>query len=149
MRKNFIGLILATLACSSPAAAAPSAAQPVSYWYMGTASGFDCNLIIRPDHTLTVQYGGCFSQGPLMQASWQQQAGKITFINPALNKRLGGSLALYKYKGYSILVPASESNYVAKHGFNRAHCFWANLLSSGGLEWLPVVKDFDKDRPVR
>ncbi len=115
---------------------------------MGTASGFDCNLIIRPDHTLTVQYSGCFSRGPLIQASWQQQADKITFVNPALNKRLGGAFALHQYKGYLILVPSSEAGYVAKHGYNRAHCFWTNLRP-GSLVWPLVIKDFDKDQPVK
>ena len=148
MRRNFSGFILAFLSCCSSVSAAPSAAQPISYWYMGTASGFDCNLIIRPDHTLTVQYGGCFSQGPLMRATWQQQADKITFADAALNKRLGGSFTLHNYKGYSVLVPASEIKYVAKHGYNRAHCFWTNLRP-GSLVWPPVVKDFDRDHSVR
>ena len=142
-------LILVAFLCCSSVTAAPSTVQATSYWYMGTASGFDCNLIIRPDHTLTVQYGGCFSRGPLMQASWRQQANKITFENPVLNKRLGNAFTLYQYKSYSVLVPASEDTWVAKHGYNRAHCFWINLLASGGLKWPAVVNDFDKDRPIK
>ena len=141
---SLLCIVLVFSACCSSTTAAPAATQPTSYWYMGTASGFDCNLVIQPNHTLTVQYGGCFYQGPLMQSSWQQRGDKITFTDFALNKRLGGSFTLHKYKGYNVLVPASESNYVAKYGYNRAHCFWTNLLGSGGLEWPSVVKDFDR-----
>ena len=107
----------------------------VGDWYMGTASGFDCNLHLRGDHTLTVQYGGCFHQDPPLLASWDEDNNRIWLWNSEpLQQKLGNYLTIVHYKNNIVLVPEREESKVQQKGYSPHWCFWKNLLGVGGLE---------------
>ncbi len=47
----------------------------IGKWYMGTMTGFDCNLEIKTSTKLTIQFGGCFGQDELILLNWKFKSG--------------------------------------------------------------------------
>jgi hypothetical protein len=117
----------------------------VGNWYMGTMSGSDCFLKIYSDGKITVQYGGCFQQDPIIKAKWKLDANKIVLMSDTLKSLLGSHLNIEVYKGNIILVPEHEQSYIAHHGFQHSHCFWKNLMKNG-LELPKEASDFEKHK---
>ena len=105
--------------------------QLVGNWYMGTMSGFDCNLKISSINTLSVQFGGCFHQDPLIETQWKLQGDRIKFQNASLNKSLGSSLRVAKYKGHFVLLPERPQANRGTHEYSYYHCFWRNTMKNG------------------
>lgn len=107
----------------------------IGYWYMGTATGSDCNLRIDSDHRMRVQYGGCYHQDRPLFASWVLKDDVIQIVgSKELATKLGTYLRLHFHKGNLILVPERETRTVSLQGYLRDHCFWHNLLGSKGLQ---------------
>ncbi len=104
---------------------------------MGTMSGFDCNLKINANHTLSVQYGGCFHQDPPINSGWKLQGDRIKFQNDALLKTLGSSLKIGKYKGHLVLLPERPQNSSGKTSYALSANFWRNTMKDG----LQISKD--------
>jgi len=119
------------------AGAAAKQVSPIGRWYMGTACGFDCNLVITKS-TMTVQYGGCFSKQNPIVVAWKQQGDKVTFDDAVLKQTLGTYLSIRSYRGKHdmnlLLVPENEQEIIQKSGYVYAHCFWKNRIANG-LEW--------------
>ena len=111
--------------------------QIVGQWYMGTMSGYDCNLTIRPNHTLAVQYGGCFYQDPAIESGWKLQGDRIKFGNDALLKTLGSSLKIGKYKGHFVLLPERPQSSDGQVSYALSNSFWRNTMKDG----LEISKD--------
>ena len=111
--------------------------QIVGQWYMGTMSGYDCNLTIRANHTLAVQYGGCFHQDPAIESGWMLQGDRIKFQNDALMKTLGSSLKIGKYKGHLVLLPERPQSSDGKVSYALSNSFWRNTMKDG----LEISKD--------
>lgn len=103
----------------------------VGNWYMGTMSGFDCNLEIRPDNTLTVQFGGCFHQDPPIKTRWKIEGDKIRFRSTALDQSLGSYLRVARYKNHFVLLPERQQAQQGQHPYSYNHCFWRNLMKNG------------------
>jgi hypothetical protein len=81
-------------------------------------------------------------------SGWRLGCRGMEITDTALRRRLGRYLSIVRYKGYVILVPESEQAYVSANGYNRAHCFWPNLLD-GGLRWPSEANDFDYGWPQK
>ena len=112
----------------------PSDVQPsqlVGNWYMGTMSGFDCNLKIISPNTLTVQFGGCFHSDPAIKTQWKLQGNRVRFQSKALNDSLGSSLQIIKYKGHLVLLPERQQANRGNHKYSYYHCFWRNTMKNG------------------
>ena len=109
----------------------------VGDWYMGTMMGYDCNLQIRPNHTLSVRYGGCFHQDPANETGWKLQGDRIKFQNDNLLKTLGASLKFGKYKGHLVLLPERAQNASGQDSYALADSFWRNTMKGG----LKISKD--------
>lgn len=111
--------------------------QLVGQWYMGTGAGYDCDLTIRPDHTLSVQYGGCFHRDPAIESGWKLQGDRIKLQNDALLKTLGSSLKIGKYKGHLVLLPERPQSSDGKVSYALSRSFWKNTMKDG----LQISKD--------
>ena len=106
-------------------------------WYMGTMTGVDCSLQIRFNNTLRVQFGGCFSQEPVIETRWKLQGDRIKLENPCLDKRLGSYLQIARYKNHFVLLPESSQKVRGKYEYSLARCFWRNTMKNG----LQISKD--------
>ena len=111
--------------------------QMVGDWYMGTMSGYDCNLQIRADNTLSVQFGGCFHRDPAIETRWKLQADRINFQNANLVKTLGSSLKIGKYKGHLVLLPERSQGANGKNSYALSQSFWRNTMK----DRLEISKD--------
>jgi hypothetical protein len=98
---------------------------------MGTMSGFDCDLKISSTNTLSVQFGGCFHRDPAVKTQWKLQGDRIKFQSTSLNKSLGSSLRVVRYKGHLVLLPGRPQPNQGKHKYSYSHCFWRNTLKNG------------------
>lgn len=106
----------------------------VGYWYMGTGMGVDCNLRVKADHTLRVQYSGCFHRDPPLFASWGLQGNLLQIVGSrTLDAKLGTHLLITRFKGNRVLVPENERDTVSRQEYAPEHCFWKNLLGGKGL----------------
>jgi len=115
--------------------------EPVlGYWYMGTMSGEDHNLILNADGTLSLQNGGCFHQDPAIKSSWRRKGNRITFDNAALRSQLGSALRIVRYRGYVLLVPQRrDAESTRLSGYSLRYCFWQNSMQAGGLRIPPLA----------
>ena len=135
-------LVLGLVASSLPVYAEPQPATSpqiesgalASHWYMGTATGIDCNLEFIDSSRLRVRRGGCFHTGPWVESTWSRSGNKIFINDLVLQNDLGHFLLITSYKSNLILVPEHNLSIVKKRAFSPNHCFWVNLLGSGGLE---------------
>jgi len=105
--------------------------QLVGNWYMGTMSGFDCNLKISSTNTLSIQFGGCFRQDSPIKTKGKLQGNRIKFQNASLNKSLGSSLRVVKYKGHFMLIPERPQANRGTHEYSYHHSFWRNIMKNG------------------
>ncbi len=105
--------------------------QLVGNWYMGTMSGFDCNMKIESANTLTVQFRGCFHKDPVIQTQWKLVGDKIKFQSTSLNKSLGSTLRVAKYKGHLVLLPERPQPNRGNHEYSYYHSFWRNTMKNG------------------
>ena len=123
----------------------PQGKAALGYWYMGTMSGEDHNLILKPNGTLSLQNGGCFHQDPAIKSSWRQRGDRITFDNAALRSQLGSVLRIVRYRGYVLLVPQRrDAGSVRSSGYPLRDCFWRNLMKGSGLQLPPLALKADK-----
>jgi len=104
----------------------PTTQELVGSWYMGTATGMDCDLHFNTDKTLEVQFGGCFSFEPVIRASWQRDGAWIRIGNSELQQRLGSHLVIARSKSQIFLVPEINQSAVLKDGYLQPICFWKN-----------------------
>ncbi len=118
----------------------------IGKWYMGTMTGVDCNVSVNADRTLTVQWGGCFHQDPVIKATWKISADKITWSDATLKKRLGPHLSVVGVGKNIVLVPQSNESKVKRHGYHYEYCFWRNLMGDKGLELPKEARELDKRR---
>jgi hypothetical protein len=106
-------------------------------WYMGTMSGVDCNLQLRSNNTLQVQFGGCFHQEPALETRWKLQGDTIKLENPNLDNRLGSYLRIARFKNHFVLLPENSQKVKGQHKYSLERCFWRNAMKNG----LQVSKD--------
>ena len=100
-------------------------------WYMGTMTGFDCNMKISSATKLAVQYGGCFHQDEPIESAWTLEGDKIKLQSSELNKTLGSYLRIVRYKNHFVLVPELKQPNQGKHKYSYSHCFWRNTMKNG------------------
>ena len=135
--KSFALALLSTFTALLGAGIAESQAHEaheseiIGRWYMGTATGRDCNLELQRNHILRLQEGGCFHQDPAIRTSWKLEGQKITIENPSVKQRLGTYLLIAYYRNNIVLVPEKERDEVNKHGYIHYFCFWRNLIDNG------------------
>ncbi len=137
-----MALIAITFSTSFPAPNAADSPTPkvTGAWYMGTAMGHDCELTFKPDHTLRLQYGGCFHRDPPMFAKWSQKGDIIQITgNKLIKLRLGSFLKVTFYKKWRVLLPETEIAYTRSRGFFRDHCFMP--CDSGRMIVLPAANE--------
>ncbi len=107
----------------------------IGKWYMGTMTGFDCNLNIFENNTLTIQFGGCFYQGPLVSSKWKLENNKMLFENPTLIDIFGLYLEIVHYKNNVILIPEKfpedSKSFRSKNKYSYNNCFWRNIMEQG------------------
>ncbi|RYF50603.1 MAG: hypothetical protein EOO38_05265 [Cytophagaceae bacterium] len=113
------------------------------YWYMGTMTGRDCNLILRANGTMSVQTGGCFHQDDPIELRWKITGNKIIWSNPSLthlrssdtvSKLLGTHLFVVQVGENTVLVPQTKEAIIKRKNYHYTECFWKNLLGAKGLE---------------
>lgn len=105
--------------------------QLVGAWYMGTMTGFDCNMSINSNGTLSVQFGGCFHTDAPITVRWKIQEDRINLQGAGLEKSLGSSLQVVTYNGHLVLIPERPQPNAGKHKYSYYHCFWRNMLKDG------------------
>ena len=115
----------------------------IGAWYMGTMAGKDCNLIIRRNHTLVVQNGGCFHHDPPIESSWALDSKQIEFTNKSLQRQFGRHFRMVTTDKNLVLIPEKPEMNVRKHGYVHYFCFWRNFLTNG-LELSPQAESWRK-----
>jgi hypothetical protein len=115
----------------------------IGKWYMGTMMGFDCDLSIDADHTMTIQTGGCFHQDPPIKLNWRIVGDKIfwsprsipsIFSNARWKKGFGSYLSIVRVGKNIVLVPQRAETEIKRQGYDHEYCFWRNLMGDAGLE---------------
>ena len=109
-------------------------------WYMGTMTGFDCNLEIGYNQ-LFITTGGCFHTDSTLTDTLIISENKIMLTNPKIIKRLGNKLFIKSYKKNLILFPETTFSLSDSTNYSYHICFWKNLMENG-LQLAKESEDF-------